>query len=165
MGLATMAAALPVWRPWSPTRRIQATIRQPFLGQLVAWLLSWLLGCGPLTPLLVAPLAWPAPAQAAAAPTPQTYLCDGDPLTALLVKGPLDEPSIPDPSNAPVPIGGSVVLRWREVNLQLPRTNNAGEASFSDGKWWWSLEDPAHPRFRLRQPLGEAREFACEAAI
>jgi hypothetical protein len=138
-----MAAAPPVWRLWRPNRRIQESIRPGFPGRLVAWLLCWLLVCCPFTP--------------------QPYLCDGDPLTALLVKGPLDEPAIPDPSNAPVPIGGSVVLRWRGVNLQLPRTNNAGEASFSDGKWWWSLEDPAHPRFRLRQPLGEAREFACEA--
>ena len=159
-----MAAAPPVWRLWRPNRRIQEAIRPGFPGRLVARWLCWLLVCCPFTPLVVAPLAWPAPAQAADAFTPQPYLCDGDPLTALLVKGPLDEPAIPDPSNAPVPIGGSVVLRWRGVNLQLPRTNNAGEASFSDGKWWWSLEDPAHPRFRLRQPLGEAREFACEAA-
>ena len=159
-----MAAAPPLWRLWRLNRRIQESIRQGYLGRLVASLLSWLLVCYPMTPLVLAPFSWPAPAHSADAFTPQAYFCDGDPLTALLVKGPLDEPAIPDPSNAPVPIGGSVVLRWRGVNLQLPRTNNAGEASFSDGKWWWSLEDPAHPRFRLRQPLGEAREFACEAA-
>ena len=109
-------------------------------------------------------LAWPAPARADTPLPPRTYLCDGDPLLAELVRGPMDDPAIPDPSAAPVPVGGWVVLRWRELNLQLPRTNNAGEASFSDGKWWWSLEDPAHPRFRLRQPPGEPREFACEAA-
>lgn len=109
-------------------------------------------------------LAWPLPARAVTTFEPQAFLCDGDPLTALLVKGPLDEPAIPDPSNAPVPIGGGVVLRWRDLTLQLPRTNNAGEASFSDGKWWWSLEDPAHPRFRLRQPLGQADDFPCEQA-
>jgi hypothetical protein len=107
-------------------------------------------------------LAWPAPARADTPLPPRAYLCDGDPLIAELVRGPMDDPAIPDPSAAPVPVGGWVVLRWRELNLQLPRTNNAGEASFSDGKWWWSLEDPAHPRFRLRQPLGEPREFACE---
>ncbi len=107
--------------------------------------------------------AWLPPA-GAASPLPRLpYLCDGDPLTAELVRGPLDDPTIPDPSAAPVPVGGWVVLRWRDLSLQLPRTNNAGQASFSDGKWWWSLEDPAHPRFRLRQPLGAAREFACDA--
>jgi hypothetical protein len=104
------------------------------------------------------------PAWADAGPSPEAYLCDGEPLTALLVKGPMDEPAIPDPSTGPVPIGGNVVLAWRGMSLQLPRTNNAGPASFSDGKWWWSLEDPAHPRFRLRRPLGDIQDFSCEPA-
>jgi hypothetical protein len=63
-----------------------------------------------------------------------------------------------------VPIGGNVVLQWRGLSLQLPRTNNAGAASFSDGKWWWSLEDSAHPRFLLRRPLGDIEDFVCERA-
>ena len=109
-------------------------------------------------------LAWPNPAMADSGPSPQAYRCEGDPLTALLVKGPMDDPSIPDPSTAPVPVGGSVVLAWRGLSLQLPRTNNAGPASFSDGKWWWSLEDPTHPRFRLRRPLGDIQDFVCEPA-
>ena len=92
------------------------------------------------------------------------YRCDGEPLTAQLIAGPMDDPSLPDPSSGPVPIGGFVVLRWRDLSLQLPRTNNAGPASFTDGKWWWSLEDPAHPRFRLRQGLGQVQDFACSAA-
>lgn len=155
MGVATMPAAFSVWRPWRPTRWSQRTRRQALPGRLLAGLLTgW---------LLAGWLVWAPPAGADTALTPRAYLCDGDPLTALLVKGPLDEPAIPDPSNAPVPIGGGVVLRWRAFTLQLPRTNNAGEASFSDGKWWWSLEDPAHPRFRLRQPLGTTEDFACEA--
>lgn len=139
------------------------------VGRLVAWLLAGLLlGC-PLTPLAcsflsVATLAWAAPAWADTAQAAEAYICDGDPLTALLEKGPMDDPAIPDPSAAPVPVGGGVVLRWRGLNLQLPRTNNAGQASFSDGKWWWSLEDPAHPRFRLRRPLGETEDFTCDAA-
>lgn len=106
----------------------------------------------------------PHPAWAEGAPSPEAYLCDGEPLTALLMKGPMDEPAIPDPSTGPVPIGGNVVLAWRGLSLQLPRTNNAGPASFSDGKWWWSLEDPAHPRFRLRRPLGDIQDFSCERA-
>jgi hypothetical protein len=121
----------------------------------------WPLAVVALLVLGLAPL--PAPARAATTPPPRAYVCDGDPLLAELVRGPMDDPAIPDPSAAPVPVGGWVVLRWRELSLQLPRTNNAGEASFSDGKWWWSLEDPAHPRYRLRQPLGAAREFACDA--
>jgi hypothetical protein len=106
----------------------------------------------------------PLPSWADEAPRPEAYLCDGEPLSALLVKGPMDEPAIPDPSSGPVPIGGNVVLAWRGLSLQLPRTNNAGPASFSDGKWWWSLEDPAHPRFRLRRPLGDIQDFTCERA-
>jgi hypothetical protein len=118
----------------------------------------------PLALPLALLLPGPGPAWADSTLPPQSYLCEGDPLIAELERGPMDDPSIPDPSAAPVPVGGWVVLRWRELSLQLPRTNNAGEASFSDGKWWWSLEDPTHPRFRLRQPLGDPREFACVEA-
>jgi hypothetical protein len=129
----------------------------------LASLLGVLLIVGSLFPPGCRGSAWLPPARAASSLPPRAYVCDGDPLTAELVRGPLDDPTIPDPSAAPVPVGGWVVLRWRDLSLQLPRTNNAGQASFSDGKWWWSLEDPEHPRFRLRQPLGEVREFACEA--
>lgn len=133
----------------------------------------WLHHCLHQCLLLVAlsiPLLMPLlmPQQAAAAPgaalEPQTYRCQGDLLTAQLLRGPLDEPTIPDPSTAAVPVGGSVLLRWRQQTLQLPRTNNAGPASFTDGRWWWSLEDPAHPRFRQRLGLGQVLEIACEPA-
>lgn len=105
-----------------------------------------------------------APALAAMVTTPVSYRCDDEPLTALLVRGAVDDLSIPDPSSAPVPVGGFVVLQWRELRLQLPRTNNAGPASFTDGKWWWSLEDPSHPRFLLRRGSGEPERISCELA-
>jgi hypothetical protein len=111
-----------------------------------------------LAPMGLAPVG---PALADSSPKPVAYLCDGEPLEALLVKGGMDDPTIPDPSTAPVPVGGFVVLQWRGLSLQLPRTNNAGPASFTDGKWWWSLEDPAHPRFRLRRGLGDVQDFRC----
>ena len=95
-------------------------------------------------------------------PTVQSFRCDGEPLTARLERGALDEATIPDPSSSSVPIGGYVVLQWQGLSLQLPRTNNAGPASFSDGKWWWSLEDQDHPRFRLRRGLGDIQDFACD---
>jgi len=144
-----------LWReaPGWLGRGLEAARKQFALGGLVGLLV-----------LLLAGSAWPDLAWADSGPSPQAYRCDGDPLTALLVKGPMDDPSIPDPSTAPVPVGGSVVLAWRGLSLQLPRTNNAGPASFSDGKWWWSLEDPTHPRFRLRRPLGDIQDFACELA-
>lgn len=102
--------------------------------------------------------AWAAPDLA-----PIAYRCDGDPLQARLVAGAMDDPTIPDPSTSPVPVGASVLLQWRDQQLQLPRTNNAGAASFSDGRWWWSPEDPDHPRFRLRRRPGVIDDYACEA--
>ena len=107
-----------------------------------AWRRSVLSAMGLLAWLLVVcgmPMAgWPQPASAssAAAWPPVAYLCDGDPLSALLIAGAMDDPTIPDPSTAPVPVGASVLLQWRDQRLQLPRTNNAGSASFSDVRWW-----------------------------
>jgi hypothetical protein len=56
--------------------------------------------------------------------------------------------------------GAFVVLRWRGLSLQLPRTNNAGAPSYTDGQWWWSLEDPQRPRFQRSRGLIET--YACE---
>lgn len=89
------------------------------------------------------------------------YRCDGEPLTAQLVHGAVDASDMPDPSVSPVPMGGVVLLEWGDLHLQLPRTNNAGPASFSDGRWWWSLEDPAQPRFRQRLGLGQIHDHSC----
>ena len=108
-------------------------------------------------------LLQPPPAFAtASAAMAEPYRCDGEPLTARLVAGPVDEPALPHPSTAPVPVGGFVVLEWHGQHLQLPRTNNAGPASFTDGQWWWSLEDPDHPRFRRRRGLGDVQDVRCE---
>ena len=94
-----------------------------------------------------------------------TYRCDGDPLTALLIRGAMDDPAMADPSSGDVPVGGFVVLRWRDLSLQLPRTNNAGPASFTDGQWWWSLDASGQPDFRLRRGRGNIQSFACEAPL
>jgi hypothetical protein len=107
-----------------------------------------------LLPLLQAP----APALAA---SPEAYRCDGDPLLALADNGAVDATGIPNTAAGTVP-GAFVVLQWRGVTLQLPRTNNAGAPSYTDGKWWWSLENPAAPRFQLRQ--GGVISYACERA-
>lgn len=113
-----------------------------------------------------------APVQAATVPVSaslsEAYRCDGVPLTATLHGGAVDDPTIPNRSGGTLP-GAFVQLQWQRegesIALQLPRTNNAGAPSFTDGKWWWSLEDPAHPRFRLRRGGGgEIEDFACERA-
>ena len=61
----------------------------------------------------------PLPADAA------RYVCEGDPLTAELHQGAVDATEIPNTAGGTVP-GAFVVIAWRGVSLQLPRTNNAG---------------------------------------
>ncbi|MEB3354214.1 MAG: hypothetical protein VKM34_08265 [Cyanobacteriota bacterium] len=115
----------------------------------MSWLVSLLLA------LLLAAPAW------AAGPLPlqqQTYLCDGDPLQASVFAGAVDAPGIPNTAAGTVP-GAYVVLSWRGVRLQLPRTNNAGAPSYTDGRWWWSPVDPEHPEFRQRR--GDVQIYAC----
>ena len=94
-----------------------------------------------------------------AAPTDSSaisrYRCGGDPLEARIENGAVDAVRIPN-SIAGTPPGAFVVLRWRGTTLQLPRTNNAGAPSFTDGRWWWSLEDPEHPRLLQRRATVEA---------
>ena len=105
--------------------------------------------------LLLAP-SWRAQAS--------SYVCDGDALSATIDRGAVDAIGIPNSVDGTVP-GSFVVLEWRDLHLQLPRTNNAGAPSFSDGKWWWDLDDPDHPGFKLRQGAGQARVIACSAAV
>jgi hypothetical protein len=90
-----------------------------------------------------------------------TFRCAGDRLIARAENGPVDAVGIPNRTAGTAP-GAFVVLRWRDLVLQLPRTNNAGPPSYTDGTWWWSLEDPDHPRFRQLQRLGTIRDFQCE---
>jgi hypothetical protein len=117
--------------------------------------------------LLLVVAGWQAPAlalqaEALASPAAIHYRCEGELLLATTLRGPVDDPSLPDPTTGPVPMGGFVLLDWGQQHLQLPRSNNAGAASFTDGRWWWSLEDPDHPSFRRRGPGGAIESFACE---
>jgi hypothetical protein len=86
------------------------------------------------------------------------YCCGGDLLLARSENGAVDAVAIPNIS-AGTPPGAFVVLEWRGISLQLPRTNNAGAPSYTDGRWWWSLENPDQPRFRLRR--GAIEEIPC----
>jgi len=114
------------------------------------WLAGRLLPLLALLLLLLIPSpGWAADPALAAAPTVQqqaSYDCDGAPLIAFYDNGAVDAPAIPNTSAGTVP-GAVVVLRWRDLSLQLPRTNRAGPPSYTDGRWWWSLEDPLQPRF------------------
>jgi hypothetical protein len=99
----------------------------------------------------------------AAQPASAAWVCDGDRLTAEPIQMGRDafgamEQQIPNIAEGTVP-GDLILLRWRGVTLQLPRTNNAGVPSYTDGRWWWQVEDPEHPDFRQRK--GGIVSYAC----
>lgn len=89
----------------------------------------------------------------------QHFLCEGEPLETLAFNGPVDAADIPN-SNADTVPGAFMVLHWRKLSLQLPRTNNAGVPSYSDGRWWWQALDPDHPDFA--QLRGNVERYSCE---
>jgi predicted NAD/FAD-dependent oxidoreductase len=134
--------------------RIEGALRsaQALAGRLLALVL-----------LLGLALGSPATGQAATAAVAAgtaSYRCDGDLLLATRDNGAVDAPGIPNTVAGTVP-GATVLLEWRGLRLQLPRTNNAGPPSYTDGIWWWSLEDPAQPRFLHRR--GAIESFSCRA--
>jgi hypothetical protein len=129
-----------------------------FLALLQASLLTLVLTVA--LPLLPAPPAWAAAAAAASADV-QHYVCAGEPLQASVYRGAVDAPAIPNSNGGTVP-GGFIVLEWRGVRLQLPRTNNAGVPSYTDGRWWWQAADPAQPTFAERR--GGVTTIPCERA-
>lgn len=96
---------------------------------------------------------------ATAAMVQVNYQCEGDPLVALYDNGPVDDPRVNNQLAGTLP-GAFVVLRWRDLNLQLPRTNIAGAPSYSDNKWFWALTEPDHPTFFLK--VGDRQDFACD---
>ena len=101
--------------------------------------------------LLSAPAAW-------AAPVPERYQCDGDALEAIFHNGAVDAVEIPNNDGGTVP-GSFIVLQWRGLSLQLPRTNNAGIPSYTDGRWWWQAVDPDRPTFREHR--GRFKTYTC----
>ncbi len=114
--------------------------------------------------LLIGPLAQPVRATAPAlppasvVPPQERYLCEGEPLLAAVHGGAVDAAEIPNTLGDTMP-GAFVVLQWRGVSLQLPRTNNAGAPSYSDGRWWWRVVDPDQPEFRQRR--GTVESYRC----
>ncbi len=113
---------------------------------------------GALLSLILAMLLCLLPAQAAA-----NWSCDGDPLRVETVAGSVDPTGlpggIPNTSDGTLP-GDGVLIHWREMTLQLPRTNNAGAPSYTDGRWWWRVEDPLQPEFLQRR--GSIVAYDCQ---
>jgi hypothetical protein len=89
----------------------------------------------------------------------QHYLCDGEPLLAEIHNGAVDAIDIPNSIAGTVP-GAFVVLQWRGISLQLPRSNNAGEPSYTDGRWWWS--SPAPDQIEFEQLRGTVHSYSCQ---
>ena len=89
-----------------------------------------------------------------------SYVCDGDALSATIDRGAVDAIGIPNSVDGTVP-GSFVVLEWRDLHLQLPRTNNAGAPSYTDGRWWWRVVDASAPEFWERR--GTVIRHQCEA--
>jgi len=104
-------------------------------------------------------IAGPAPALAEAESGAQHYLCDGEPLLAEIHNGAVDAIDIPNSSAGTVP-GAFVVLQWRGISLQLPRSNNAGQPSYTDGRWWWS--SPAPDQIEFEQLRGTVHSYYCQ---
>ncbi|AII43762.1 hypothetical protein KR100_10365 [Synechococcus sp. KORDI-100] len=98
-----------------------------------------------------------------AVPVQADWLCDGDPLSIRRISGAVDISGLPDgiPNSAAGTLpGDGILINWRGVTLQLPRTNNAGTPSYTDGRWWWRAEDPDRPEFKERR--GGITVYACE---
>ena len=112
--------------------------------------------------LFVAPLLlilWALPVSA-------DWLCDGDRLQLERVAGAVDvrglAGGIPNSSDGTLP-GDGILLSWRGTTLQLPRTNNAGPPSYTDGRWWWREPVGEAPEFLERR--GDVIEHACEPLV
>ena len=82
------------------------------------------------------------------------WMCDGDRLSVEITRGAVDVTGlmegIPNSSEGTLP-GDGVLVRWGDLVLQLPRTNNAGSPSYTDGRWWWRVVDASEPEFFERR--------------
>ena len=91
------------------------------------------------------------------------WMCDGDRLSVEITRGAVDVTGlmegIPNSSEGTLP-GDGVLVRWGDLVLQLPRTNNAGSPSYTDGRWWWRVEDASAPEFFERR--GTVIRHECE---
>jgi hypothetical protein len=157
-----MVRRSPSWRG-RPCRREAGRVAAPCCGwnqtiRLILGLVVLLVSLAGSPALVLAAGAGPAAGAPAAAPATR-YRCGGDLLLARAENGAVDAVAIPNTS-AGTPPGAFVLLTWRGTTLQLPRTNNAGPPSYTDGRWWWSLENPDQPRFLLRRGAIEA--FPCQ---
>ncbi len=134
--------------PGSPPPLATAERSRPAPFQPPVWLPCLLLLVG----LLIArpSAAWSS--------LPQHYSCGGDPLLAR-VETRFDLFGELDPLPASGPPDSLVVLQWRNLTLQLPRSQDPGPASYTNGTWTWDGTDSRHPRLSLLRE--ERQDFPC----
>jgi hypothetical protein len=98
------------------------------------------------------------------ASTPQTsqWSCDGELLSISLTSGAVNlrglSSTVPNTEGNTAP-GDGVLIQWRGQSLQLPRTNNAGAPSYTDGRWWWRAVDSEQPEWKERR--GQIISYTC----
>ena len=113
--------------------------------------------------ILLAVVLWCCLIISTASSATADWLCDGDQLSIETIQGAVDiqglGAGIPNIANGTMP-GDGVLLRWRGMTLQLPRTNNAGYPSYTDGRWWWKAENSEHPEFKQRR--GSVINYECD---
>jgi hypothetical protein len=113
--------------------------------------------------------------QPAAAMAADLYFCDADPLSAEVFNGAVDAIGIPNSNGDTVP-GAVIVLKWRGISLQLPRTGNAGAPSC--GGWGAassiraassrddsSRADSSHSALQLISQLGQSATIHSQVRI
>ena len=92
------------------------------------------------------------------------WSCDGEPLSVRLMSGAVDlrglPPNVPNTEGNTAP-GDGVLIKWRGQTLQLPRTNNAGAPSYTDGRWWWRVLNPEQAEWKERR--GQIFSYTCQA--
>ncbi len=94
------------------------------------------------------------------APQASLFECNGEKLEATIYNNLNGSYSMVSPLEE-IDAGGFVLLNWGNLKIMLPRTFNATENSFSDGKWRWSYEDPDPPRLGLLKSNGDIQDFTC----
>ena len=101
---------------------------------------------------------------------PSNYICDSSPLEVAIYNNLNGDYRVASDLNN-IDLGAFVVLKWKDYSIMLPRTFNAGEVSFSDGRWHWSYTDHENhidvenPKFMHVLQKGQMQEYECEYSI
>tara|TARA_Y100001968_G_C19375513_1_gene727417 strand:- start:15 stop:371 length:357 start_codon:yes stop_codon:yes gene_type:complete len=97
-----------------------------------------------------------------------TFNCDGDVLNATIRNNLNGNFELAEDLET-IDKGAFVVIDWRNNNLMLPISFNAGEITFTDKEWLWSYQDKENgliaetPRLAHRLRNGVVEEYFCES--